>query len=306
MPEPKDASDTDADDDGKHPLLSIVLPTRGVGETIPQCLEAILAQDYPNFELLIAVDGQNGTTSPGLAEVASADDRVKLIASNGRPGASARRNQGIADARGAIIFFTDDDVTVSADWLTRGLPYFDDPAVVGVEGKLIYVADNRKPHYSDRVVENVTGGLYMTANAAYRKDALKTAGLFDEDIIWYEDRELGLRMARLGRIVFARDCIAHHQHSRHTARTFMAEAHKVRIRTIVMKKTGDRAQMWGRVYSPDKLVAMLFPPLLLWRLYTHRMSTRADWICLLLAYPRLWYERVLLWRWAFRTRFFVV
>jgi GT2 family glycosyltransferase len=306
LSEPTDASDKDAADAGKHPLVSVVLPTLGVGDTLPQCLDAILAQDYPHFELLIAVDRPDGTTPALFTSAAATDDRVNLIASNGKSGASARRNQGIAEARGQLVFFTDDDVTVSRDWLTRGVRYFDDPGTVGIEGKLIYVDDNRKPHYSDRVVENVTGGLYMTANAAYRRDALSAVGMFDEDILCYEDRELALRMARLGRIVFAEDCVARHQHSRHTARSFMGEAQKVRMRTIVMKKTGDRAQMWGRVYSPDKLVAMLCPPLLLWRLHTHRMTIPEDWLCLLLAYPRLWYERVLLWRWAFRARFFVV
>jgi GT2 family glycosyltransferase len=306
LSEPTDATDIDGDDAGKHPLLSVVLPTLGTGDAIAQCLDAILAQDYPNFELLIAVERSDGTVPALFTSVAATDDRVKLIASNGTPGASARRNQGIAEARSEIVFFTDDDVTVSADWLTRGVRYFDDPGTVGIEGKLIYVDANRKPNYSDRVVENVTGGLYMTANAAYRRDALIAAGMFDEDLVCYEDRELALRMARLGRIVFAEDCIAHHQHSRYTARSFMGEAQKVRSRTIVMKKTGDRAQMWGRVYSPDKLVAMLFPPLVLWRLHTHRMTTANDWLCLLLAYPRLWYERLLLWRWAFRERFCVV
>lgn len=290
----------------ERPLVSIVVPTRG-GETIAACLASISRIDYRPVEVLICVDHAKDVAAQLRAEYASNDPRMRVIEADGENrGASATRNAGIRQARGEIVFFTDDDVIVPPDWLCRGLPYFSDPGVVGIEGKLVYVSDDHRHGLGDRVVQNTTGGLYMTANAAYRRSALIANGMFDETMIRYQDRELALRMTQTGRIVYATDCVIYHQQVTYTVKTYMGEAEKVRYRIRVMKQTGDRAQIRGRIYSPDKLIATLFPPAILWRLHTHRVSSRSDWICFLLMYPRLWYERFLLWQWALKERFFVL
>jgi cellulose synthase/poly-beta-1,6-N-acetylglucosamine synthase-like glycosyltransferase len=296
----------DATQDVERRLVSIVIPTRG-GDTIAACLDSISRLDYEPFEVLICVDHSEAIAVALAAQYATHDERMRVINCDGENrGASATRNVGIGEARGEIIFFTDDDVVVPPEWLSRGLPYFSDPGVVGIEGKLVYVSDDHRQGLGDRVVENTTGGLYMTANAAYRRTALIANGLFDETMLHYQDRELAFRMSRSGQISYAADCVCHHQHVTYTVKTYLREAENVQYRIMVMKKTGDRAQIYGRVYSPDKLVATLIPPVILWRLRTHRVSSRPDWICFLLMYPRLWYERVLLWQWAARLRFFVL
>ena len=38
------------------PLVSVVLPTYNGEDTLERCLESIMAQDYPNFEVLISDD----------------------------------------------------------------------------------------------------------------------------------------------------------------------------------------------------------------------------------------------------------
>jgi cellulose synthase/poly-beta-1,6-N-acetylglucosamine synthase-like glycosyltransferase len=287
-------------------LVSIVIPTRG-SDTIADCLASISRLDYEPFEVLICVDHAEAVAVALAAEYATHDDRMRVINCDGENrGASATRNVGIGEARGEIVFFTDDDVIVPPEWLNRGLPYFSDPGVVGIEGKLVYVSDDHRQGLGYVVVDNTFGVLYLTANAAYRRGALIANGLFDEAMLHYQDRELAFRMSRSGRIVYATDCVCYHQHVTYTVKTYMREVEKVQYRIMVMKKTGDRAQIHGRVYSPDKLVATLLPPVILWRLRTHRVSNRSDWVCFILMYPRLWYERLLLWRWAIKLRFFVL
>jgi cellulose synthase/poly-beta-1,6-N-acetylglucosamine synthase-like glycosyltransferase len=297
----------EAEPETQPPLVSVVIPTNGERDTLAACLESVSRLDHPNFEILVCVDHSADTERRLAAAYGPAHPKVRILASaSPNRGPSATRNQAISAAQGEIVFFTDDDVVVPPDWLARGLPYFDNPEVVGIEGRIVYGSEDHRHGLGDRVVENKTGGLYMTANAAYRRAPLVEQGMFDESLLHYQDRELALRMMRSGRIAYASDCVVRHQLTTHTAKTFMGEASKVRFRIMVMKKTGDRDQIHGRVYAPDKLVATLCPPLLLWRLRTHRVSCRSDWMCFLLIYPRLCYERVLVWRWAVAERTFVL
>jgi hypothetical protein len=197
-------------------------------------------------------------------------------------------------------------VIVAPDWLDRGVAHFAGDGVIGIEGRIVYVSDDYRQRYGDRVVENESGGLYMTANAGYRRDTLHAVGMFDEAYPRYQDRELAHRLRELGDITYVPDCIVYHQLDRYTVRAFMAEAAQVQEMVRLMKQTGDHALMVGRVYAPSKVAAILFPPVILLRLFSRRMSSRDDVLLFLLSYPRLWYERLLLWRTALAERFFVL
>ena len=290
----------------EQPFVSVVIPTSNRRSMLAACLDAVSRLDYPNFEALVCVDPSSATRGDEVRAMADGCERVRVLVSDGRSGASATRNLGIAETRGAIVFFTDDDVLVAPDWLTRGVARFEDPDVVGIEGRLVYVDDGYRLRYGDRVVENLAGGLYMTANAAYRREALVAAGMFDEGIASFEDRELAHRVCAHGEIVFAPECVAYHQHDRYTVREFMREATRVRMMVKVMKRTGDCTPLVGRVYAPSKIAAILCPPVILLRLLSRSMSSRSDVLFFFLSYPRLWYERLLLWRTALDERFFVL
>ena len=288
------------------PLISVVIATFNRRDMLQACLASVSAVEYPRFEAIVCVDSQSEVPAEAVRELAGDVEKIRVLACEGRSGTSATRNAGIEQARGEIVFFTDDDVIVSPDWLARGVPRFEDQRVVGIEGRIVYVADGYRVRYGDRVVENRSGGLYMTANAAYRRASLIEAGMFDEAFPHYQDRVLASRLRERGRIDFVEDCVVYHQLDRYTARAFMAEATLVRDLVLMMKRTGDRTQLVGRVYTPSKIAAILFPPLILLRLRSRRMSSSADVLLFLLSYPRLCFERLALWRSAVAERFFVI
>lgn len=218
-------------------------------------------------------------------------------------GPSYARNAGVRQARGEIIFFTDDDVTVTPDWIRRGLPAFDDEACVGIEGRIVYVSDDYRAAISDRQVQNVRGGLYMTANAAYRRYALVRAGLFDLSLRKYQDRDLALRVMKLGNVRFTPECVVYHQRETYTYRSFMAEARKMRWwAELCSKHRSPRPSIRDWIYRPDRWVVILFPPALLGRVLQVRVASRQDLVFLLLTYPRLILERYHLWSSAIRHR----
>jgi glycosyltransferase involved in cell wall biosynthesis len=281
-------------------LVSVVVPTHNAGDSIVACLRTLVGQSHADLEILVCDDASTDDTLARVATVA--DPRIRILDGEGNRGVSAARNRGIRGASGDIVFFLDDDVEADPNWIERGLRRFEDDAVVGVEGKIVYVAPSYVPRYSDRVVQNLEGGEYMTANAAYRRASLERVGLFDESLLRYQDRDLALRVRSLGKIAFAADAVVVHRRERYDVRTFMREASKVGLWLDFEKLHYEGIERAGPIIRPGHLLTILLPPLILTKLLSSRRPDRRDALLMLLIYPRLLFERYTIWRWALRNR----
>ena len=96
-------------------LISVVIPSIDRGPAIVQTVESVLANDYPNFEVVVGDQSEDARTRESLAPYI-ADGRVRYL-SNPRQGVALNRNLGARHARGEILAYTDDDCTVPPDWL---------------------------------------------------------------------------------------------------------------------------------------------------------------------------------------------
>ncbi len=289
----------------KHPLVTVVVPTFNREGSIGSCIKALLAQEYKNMEVIISDDCSDDGTISVVGRFR--DSRLRLLKSTSNQGPSAARNKAILRAKGELIFFTDDDVIVPPDWISKGLKYFDNSSCIGIEGRIVYVSETFSPTYSDRIVENTGGKLYMTANAAYRAQAFKAVGLFDTQLKKYQDRDLAMKMMKLGNIIFAKDCQVIHQRELFTLGSYMREAAKIKYWMIHANRNHDNYLFWGPIYAPDKLAAIILPPLIIIQLFSGRkFSNPRDWALFLLLYPRLVLERVLIWKFSITNRKWVI
>lgn len=85
------------------PLFSVIVPTYGRPAFLAEAVGSVLAQTCSDFELLVVDDGGGGV--PDLPS----DPRVRVIRRTSNGGAAAARNTGIAEARGEMVTFLDDD-----------------------------------------------------------------------------------------------------------------------------------------------------------------------------------------------------
>lgn len=89
-------------------LISIVMPVYQVEQYLPQCLESILAQTYPHWELILVDDGSKDRSGEICDEYAEKDPRIRVIHTE-NAGAAAARNTGLAHATADYIMFADGD-----------------------------------------------------------------------------------------------------------------------------------------------------------------------------------------------------
>ncbi|HEY8711842.1 MAG TPA: glycosyltransferase, partial [Thermoanaerobaculia bacterium] len=97
-----------------HPLVTIIIPARNEERAIERTVRAMLAQDYPAFEVIVVNDRSTDSTGAILDRVAAEDSR--LIALHGEeppPGWLGKpwaMHQGSQRARGELLLFVDADV----------------------------------------------------------------------------------------------------------------------------------------------------------------------------------------------------
>ena len=95
------------------PLVSIIVPVYNAQKCIAQCIESVLNQTYPNFELILMDDGSKDDSGLICDEYASKDSRIVVVHKE-NSGVSDTRNQALALAKGEYLQFVDAD-----DWLTN-------------------------------------------------------------------------------------------------------------------------------------------------------------------------------------------
>lgn len=98
------------------PLISVIVPVYNSADYLPQCVDALLQQSFPEFELILVDDGSTDFSGAACDGYAAADSRVKVIHQENQ-GQSAARNRGIDESSGQYLAFVDSDDYVTEDYL---------------------------------------------------------------------------------------------------------------------------------------------------------------------------------------------
>jgi glycosyltransferase involved in cell wall biosynthesis len=193
--------------------VSIVVPTYNRLPRLKRLLAVLGQQEYPadQYEVIVVDDGSGDGTAEWLAaQVGRWEGRLRPISQANR-GPAVARNRGIAESRGEIAVLIDDDCLPTQGWLPGLLAGFTAPEIGGVGGMIEGAQDGTlfETYLHDSGIyttpETHEGRIIylITANAAFRREALLAVGGFTEALKYPggEDVDLGLRLTAAGYVL---------------------------------------------------------------------------------------------------------
>lgn len=92
-----------------HGKVSIIMPNYNCEKFIVETINSVLAQTYPNWELLIVDDCSTDKSVEIIKNYCDNDARIKLFINEKNSGAAASRNLALREAKGKWIAFLDSD-----------------------------------------------------------------------------------------------------------------------------------------------------------------------------------------------------
>ncbi len=232
----------------QHPFVSVVIPMRNEQASIGECLESVLAQDYPAGKLeVLVVDGDSTDESAAVVRgfEESSGGRVRLLFNPARivpPGL----NLAIREARGVIIARVDGHTRVAPDYVRQGVETLQRTGAANAGGAMTAVGGGVLGDAIARVTSSRfgVGSYFHFGNEEREVDTVYLGmwpravfakiGLFDEELVRNQDDELNYRLRKAGgRIVLNPDMHSRYQNRqsfRHLAKQyFQYGMYKVRV-----------------------------------------------------------------------------
>jgi glycosyltransferase involved in cell wall biosynthesis len=222
----------------KADLVSIIIPTHDRADALPKCIDSLLAQRYPNYEIIIVDDAPSSEATHELYERAyRSNPKIRYIRDH-RPNAAWARNAGLAASRSAYVAFVDDDVRVDAWWLAELMLGFQSgPDVVCVTTLLLPVEIETEAQYwfeqyggfnkgyeprlydmkanrPESPIFPYSAGVFGTGGGvAFRADWLRSVGGWDPDLPAGEDLSIFFESIMTGhQLAYAPGAIGWHRH----------------------------------------------------------------------------------------------
>lgn len=192
------------------PFVSVVIPVFNGEAFLREAVESVLAQKYSPLEIIIVDDG----STDGTETVArSLPEPVRYLRQN-NAGPAAARNRGIEHAQGSLIAFADADDLWPAAKLELQLPYFNDPAIEIVMGRIQQVHLSNAEEFGEPAFSVNLG------SAVIRKTVFERVGLFDETMRYSEDVDWFMRAREGGVAIVTIDAVTllYRQHEQNMTR----------------------------------------------------------------------------------------
>lgn len=210
--------------------VSVIVPCRNEGRFIRNCLDSIIANDYPKKLLeILVVDGASEDDTRNIIQAYQTAYPFIKLADNPRKIIPVAMNTGITMAKGKIIMKMDAHSTYEKRYISRCAHYLKTYHVDNVGGILITKPLNKtlkasaialclshpfgvgsspsrkksastKPRFVDTV-----------AFGCYKREIFKRIGLYNENLVRSSDMEFNMRLTRAGgKILLAPDIVAYY------------------------------------------------------------------------------------------------
>lgn len=180
-----------------HPLISVYMPTFNRSQMMQRAVASVLAQDYPNFELLIVDDCSSDDTWEVLNRLYGENSRIRLFRQDKGQGACAARNLAIKAAAGDFVTGIDDDDEFLPHRLSSMMANYDDQYSCICSSYFWDYGSVRKQLYPEQKIVRLPELLdvhCLSNQALVRKSRMLAQGGFDEQLAAFQDYDMWLRM----------------------------------------------------------------------------------------------------------------
>ena len=201
-----------------NPVVSIIVPVYNASKTLRRCVDSVLKQEFPDFELLLVDDGSQDGSGAICDEYAALDHRVRVVHKE-NAGVSAARNDALDRAQGVFLQFLDSDDWITPDatkLLVRSAREHSCDMVVSDfyrvsgdrvsrRGEIDEEAVMSREDFASHMMENPADYYYgVLWNKLYRREIVETHRLrMDVNVRWCEDFLFNLEYILRAKTFFA-------------------------------------------------------------------------------------------------------
>ena len=193
------------------PRVSVIIPALDAEPYIEETLASVVAQSFPDWEVVLADDGSTDRTAD-LA--AAADGRVRVVRTTGRLGPAGARNTALQHATGELVAFLDADDLWLPGYLATQVGLFDRESEVGPSVGIVAcdarvrtpAGDEQRsflrrfPGYGEPLtLASVLRQNRIYVSALVPRAAGEEIGWFDAGLFGTEDHDLWIRILETGR-----------------------------------------------------------------------------------------------------------
>lgn len=201
--------------------VTVVMPVRNEAGYIRSSLQAILNQDYPTklVDIIIADGMSTDDTREIVREFQQQHPNIRLVDNPGKI-APTGLNIALQQARGDIIIRVDGHCEIQPGYIQNCVRYLTQEDIAGVGGPMETIGETPVAQAVALAMSSpfgVGGSAFRTvkdklmyvdtvAFPAYRRETVRGAGLFDEELVRNQDDEYNFRLREKGgRILLAPD-----------------------------------------------------------------------------------------------------
>ena len=239
------------------PTIDVIIPVHNGARFIDRCLDSVVSQSFPAEKIFVVNNGSTDATRLLLEAWAERDSRVRPIELP-ESGVNAARNEGIRRSDADFITLLDiDDV-----WMPRKLELqlkvfetsnnslglvYGGQSIINEGGRKIGGVGRHEPVMRGELYQALLqeGNLITgsASNVMVRREVFSHVGLFDEQLIYAEDWDMWIRIARCYQVDYVNEVtvkICQHPNSMQADQSF--ESKLVKFKTLLavrMKYLGD-------------------------------------------------------------------
>jgi glycosyltransferase involved in cell wall biosynthesis len=196
-----------------NPKVSVIIPTYNRRHLIQSTINSVLNQNYSDYELIVVDDASTDETVDFISDTRGSIPNLRLICLEENRGAAYARNQGIQSATGDFIAFLDSDDLWEPNFLEQmdsaleshqeSVLAFSNASETDVSLTTTYF--NFSPWQDYPIVTHrilLTLDIILTMSVVMvRRIALLQTGLLNENLKICHDKDLYLRLLRLGTFI---------------------------------------------------------------------------------------------------------